>query len=406
MGDYYRKYLKYKSKYTILKKQKGGNLSLSTFIVHCKRDSHRMEGKKVPVNVSVSECVDARSLNLKDTIEIGESITSETAIYLSHLNIWLDFLEKTESDYLFVMEDDAIWNDKIIEAVHELLNKFPQEGMPSLIYLWNGFWIPFHGNGTPLISGIREAIHKKNDSKDAWDLFVVFFLSKPIFREHMTEYFENAGMEDKLEMIYKAEKENDPFKISAEVWIYLTACMYEYLGINLPSNNNDSDSDSDSDYDYDYDYDYEDDLHVGSYTSMPYKIKPLFKYNSEILSSDITVALDNLHCLAGTVAYVVSRDFVKKLVEENNKKELAVDNYISDVAKINEIDILTIMPTYLEGQCPQNPFIKIPCENGMNTDTTLFKLGKIFKTDPIDKEFTKESIKLIRERVKKILREK
>ena len=28
------------------------------------------------------------------------------------------------------------------------------------------------------------------------------------------------------------------------------------------------------------------------------------------------------------------------------------------------------MPTHFEGQCPQNQLIRIPCEEGMNTDST------------------------------------
>jgi GR25 family glycosyltransferase involved in LPS biosynthesis len=332
------------------------SLSLDAHIVHCSRDRHRLTRVKVPKGVHVSKCVDARSLRNEDA-GYSKGLHSATAIYLSHLKIWQNFLTHTESDYLLVMEDDAIWNDNIIEAVHELLSQFKDH--PPLIYLWNGFWRPF--NAHVMISSIRSSIHTSDYSMEGWYMFVIW-LNKPMFREHMVEYFKNAGMESKLIMISDAEKSNDPLKISAEVWIYLTACMYEYLGISR-------DDDDDDDYDSS-DSQSDEQQYGGAVTEKPYKIKPLFEYYSKPLSSKITVALDSPNCIVGAVAYVVSRDFVRELVENADPDSMAVDNYVSHVTSLTNTPNLTIMPTYLDGQCPQNPFIKIPCEDGMNTDST------------------------------------
>lgn len=322
-------------------------------VVHCDADPQRVDTKKIPEEWIVN-CVDARSISQvlsQEEVEfIGSNrVTSERAIFLSHVQCWAKFLEDNTATYLMVFEDDAIWHNNIKKISEQLLSELAENGVIDddnefLLYLWNGFWALFHN--PILFPGVGEWTRNVNIHPDmAWD--------------RLQKVSNGTRFEDIL-------KESPPPNVSANTIFDLECYLYE------------------------------------KQYGRAYDIEPV--YETTIDNKAIKIAYDDANYLAGGVSYILNKNLARRLLSEYKKYwlEYPVDNYMSLMSR-GEINgeeksmALTILPTEYEGECPQNPLVRIPCGQGLNTGSTKLSQQKSRKPAQVNRNDHDSQLKRIKE---------
>lgn len=128
--------------------------SFVTYVINCKWSEKRMKefakyAKTSGIKFCKENCVDGRKFtdsSICEMIDCGivnsrADITPvETAICLSHYNVWERFL-KSKKEYAIIFEDDVKLRSSTYDDIELILNNLGDLKNMSILWLYNGNWM-------------------------------------------------------------------------------------------------------------------------------------------------------------------------------------------------------------------------------------------------------------------------